>query len=159
MNDQASTHPLPALTSDPAAPMTVQVTARLVAGTWMWILPVTAPAGTRRGSRYTVTVDGTPAGAQVVFNIDGHAALRADPAHRDRTALLTLTAVRAPARPGIPADLATALAAAGADLDLLPAAEARQILLMIREAATAEIRDARIADAVATATAYGDSDV
>lgn len=154
MNDPAQTPTTPVLATDPAFPTSVQATARRIAGTWMWILPVAAPAGARRGTRYRVTVDGAPAGTQVVFNIDGHAALRADPAYGDRAALVTLTAVRAPARPGIPADLAAALEDAGTDLDLLPDAQARQILLMIREAATAEIRAARIADAVATLAAY-----
>ncbi|MEU1516252.1 GGDEF domain-containing protein [Streptomyces sp. NPDC005811] len=126
----------------------------------MLLLPCTGPAGLR-GKRLRVTHPDGRARTAVAVSMRGQAAISipdepptALPAGAPGIAL-TLQPIRERADRGVPDDLAAALDRADLDWAVLPGHEQAQMLHLITESATTDIRTARITatiDAVATRT-------
>ncbi|KIZ15375.1 hypothetical protein [Streptomyces natalensis] len=141
----------------PTGTETLHVLARPVgAGArGMLLLPCTGPAGLR-GKRLRVTFPDGTAHTAVVVSLRGQAAIPHETAEIEGSGIpLTLQPVRDRSARGIPHDLAAALVRAGLDWTVLPAHEQAQMLHLISESATGDIRTARITavvDAVATRT-------
>ncbi|MEV6840022.1 hypothetical protein AB0N17_36960 [Streptomyces sp. NPDC051133] len=146
----------------PAGVETLHVLARpLGAGTRsMLLLPCAGPAGLR-GKRLRVTFPDGRGRTAVAVSVHGQAAISV-PAETTATIApdgpgipLALQPIRERAAHGVPDDLAAALERAELDWSVLPAHEQAQMLHLITESATADIRTARITaviDAVATRT-------
>ncbi len=140
---------------DPPARVAVPVV--LISGQRLLLLPMRAPVGPFRGRRYRVTDHNGHAHVRLVLVVSGRAALRAPaglPAAA-RSVTVTIEALRPTRRRGLPCDLSTALASAGADLDQLTEAARDQLLQMVGESSTIEIRAARIQAAVDAVLASG----
>ncbi|MFJ9908941.1 hypothetical protein ACIRVK_39930 [Streptomyces sp. NPDC101152] len=146
----------------PAGPETLHVLARpLSAGTRsMLLLPCAGPTGLR-GKRLRVTFPDGRGRTAVAVSVRGQAAISV-PAETTATIAphgpgipLALQPIRERAAHGVPDDLTAALERAEPDWSVLPAHEQAQMLHLITESATADIRTARITaviDAVATRT-------
>lgn len=121
------------------------------------MLPLRAPAGRSRGQRLRVAIGDAPAAVQVAFAVAGHLALRLDRAEAPADGCVAVTVQILPPRRArrIPADLASALAAANVDLADLPDHEVAQLLLLIAESASSDVRAARIAAAIAARSHHG----
>lgn len=121
----------------------------------MLLLPCTGPAGLR-GKRLRVTFPNGVARTAVAVSLHGQAAIPHETAETTGPGIpLTLQPVREKSARGVPDDLAAALEKAGLDWSVLPAHEQAQMLHLITESATDDIRAARITaviDAVATRT-------
>ncbi|MFE4054922.1 hypothetical protein ACFXP3_01210 [Streptomyces sp. NPDC059096] len=144
----------------PAGTETLHVLARPL-GTGvrsMLLLPCAGPAGLR-GKRLRVTYPDGHARTAVAVSVRGQAAIPDEtvatvPPDAPGIAL-TLQPIRERAARGVPDDLAAALERAELDWSALPAHEQAQMLHLITESATDDIRTARITaaiDAVATRT-------
>ncbi|MGJ5751537.1 GGDEF domain-containing protein [Streptomyces puniciscabiei] len=124
----------------------------------MLLLPCAGPAGLR-GKRLRVTFTDGTARTAVAVSLHGQAAVPHETAATDTIEgpgiPLTLQPVREKSARGVPDDLAAALEKAQLDWSVLPAHEQAQMLHLIIESASADIRTARITaviDAVATRT-------
>ncbi|MEV6674341.1 GGDEF domain-containing protein [Streptomyces sp. NPDC051162] len=121
----------------------------------MLVLPCTGPAGLR-GKRLRVTFPDGTTRTVVAISLHGQAAISHETAAMEGPGIpLTLQPVREKSARGVPDDLAAALEKAGLDWSALPAHEQAQMLHLITESATDDIRVARITaviDAVATRT-------
>lgn len=127
----------------------------------MLLLPCIGPAG-QRGMRLRVTAPDGAARTTVVLPLQGQAAVPRQIAETSESAAaeqpgipLLLEPIRNRTARGVPEDLAASLERAGLDWSVLPSHEQVQMLHLITESATAEIRTARITavlDAVATRT-------
>lgn len=138
----------------------VAASARLtsVRGQRMLLLPFTAPIGRSRGRRFRISLDGRRARTAVVLAVGGQAAVKA-PAElgsHDRTVPVRITALAPRRRRRVPADLEQALARAGASLENLTEAQVEQLLLMVTESSSGQIRAQRVTAAVQAALAAGD---
>ncbi|MFC4468923.1 hypothetical protein ACFPH6_31105 [Streptomyces xiangluensis] len=144
----------------PAGTETLHVLARPLgtgAGS-MLLLPCVGPVGLR-GKRLRVTFPDGHVRTAVAVSVRGQAAIpdeRAATIPPDAPGMpLTLQPIRDRAARGVPEDLAAALERAELEWSVLPAHEQAQMLHLITESATADIRIARITaviDAVATRT-------
>ncbi|MEV5989514.1 hypothetical protein AB0L85_31960 [Streptomyces sp. NPDC052051] len=144
----------------PTGAETLHVLAR-PAGTrtrGMLLLPCAGPAGLR-GKRLRVTFPDGAARAAVAVSVHGQAAVPHETATTDAIegpgVPLTLQSVREKSTRGVPDDLAAVLEKERLDWSVLPAHEQAQMLHLITESATADIRTARITaviDAVAPRT-------
>lgn len=121
----------------------------------MLLLPCAGPVGLR-GKRLRVTFPDGTARTAVAVSLYGQAALPHETTDPQGPGVpLALRPIRERSARNVPADLATALERAGLDWSILPAHERTQMLHLITESATADIRAARITaviDAVATRT-------
>jgi hypothetical protein len=127
-----------------------------VAGRRLLVLPFAAPVGRSRGRRYEVRLGDGPVRARVVLNVGGRAAL-VPPPEVDLSATdidVQVRALRPQRRRSVPADLRQALSEHGLSLAAVPEAEQVQLLLMIGESATPEVRAARLRAAVQAASAW-----
>lgn len=141
----------------PVAEETLHVLARpaVLAGRPVLLLPCTGPAGLR-GRRFRVTYPHLGARTEVVVSMRGQAAVPVALSDIADTGVpVTLRPIRAAAARSVPDDLAAALDRQSLDWAVLPAHEQAQMLHLITESATPDIRAARITaviDAVATRT-------
>ncbi|MFI0818577.1 GGDEF domain-containing protein [Streptomyces sp. NPDC021098] len=139
----------------PVGTETLHVLARPAgAGTrGMLLLPCTGPVGLR-GKRLRVTFSDGTARTGVAVSLRGQAGIPHDTAGLKGPGIpLVLQPIREKSVRGVPDDLATTLERAGLDWSVLPAHEQAQMLHLITESATSDIRTARITaviDAVAT---------
>ncbi|UQA93710.1 nucleotidyl cyclase domain-containing protein [Streptomyces halobius] len=124
----------------------------------MLLLPCTGPVGLR-GKRLRVTFPDGTAHTAVAVSLHGQAAIpheTPEAAEAEWPGIpLTLQPIRDRIGRSVPDDLAAALERASLDWSVLPAHEQAQMLHLISESATADIRTARITaviDAVATRT-------
>ena len=117
-----------------------------VAGRRLLTLPFRAPVGASRGRRYLVRFDHELQPQQrVVFSLAGVAALAAPAGLEPGTNIqvwLRALAVRRDRR--LPTDLTKLLSAEGLQAEAVPNAELAQLIAMINESATPEIRSARL---------------
>ncbi|WP_067479474.1 hypothetical protein [Actinomadura hibisca] len=151
---------LPRLPADGGDPVHLTARPTTINGQPVLLLPMAGPTGHRgRRARLTIPTTGTTAdtaaGTTVtctVISIDGQAAI---PTPSDLPGLLvgdlpvTLAMPRPRSVAALPTDLRQALAAEQLDWGRVPAHEQNQLLHMIRESATPQIRAARIADVLA----------
>ncbi|WP_432045998.1 hypothetical protein [Streptomyces asiaticus] len=139
----------------PVGAETLHVLARPVSarGRGMLLLPCTGPIGLR-GKRLRVTFPDGTARTGVAISLHGQAGIPHETTGMKGPGVpLVLQTVREKSARGIPNDLAAALERTGLDWSALPAHERAQMLHLISESATADIRTARITaviDAVAT---------
>ncbi|MER5210968.1 GGDEF domain-containing protein [Streptomyces sp. NPDC002838] len=145
-----------ALMALPTGAETLHVLARPTdTGARMLLLPCTGPVGLR-GKRLRVTFPDGTARTAVAVSLHGQAAIPHDTAAMEGPGIpLTLQPVREKSARGVPDDLAAALERARLDWSVLPAHEQAQMLHLITESASDDIRTDRITaviDAVATRT-------
>ncbi|WP_367140960.1 MULTISPECIES: hypothetical protein [Streptomyces] len=146
------------LLSLPTGAETLHVLARPARTGSMLLLPCTGPAGLR-GKRLRVTLPDGTARTAVAVSLHGQAAISheaTETVEREGPGIpLVLQPVREKSARGVPDDLAAALEKTGLIWSVLPAHEQSQMLHLITESATGDIRAARITaviDAVATRT-------
>lgn len=118
-----------------------------VGGHRLLVLPVAAPVGVSRGRRYLVVIgdDGAPH-QRVVLSVAGRAAV-VPPDDLPTTVTqvtLRLRALPPRRRPRVPADLRDLLAADGLRVNAVPEPERTQLIRMINESATPQVRAARL---------------
>ncbi|MFD8912763.1 hypothetical protein [Streptomyces sp. NPDC059575] len=112
------------------------------------LLPCRGPAG-QRGTRLRVTFPTGTSKTVVAYALRGQAAVPYTAVATGVTGVpLTVQAVRDRTPRSVPLDLATALERAGLDWTAVPAHEQAQILQLIKEAGSLEIRAGRITAAV-----------
>lgn len=142
---------LQTLPTDPHQRVRVVGRVRQVAGRTLLMLPLRAPFGSSRGQRLRVAIGDAPTTVRVALVVAGQLALPLDQPAAAANGCVPVTIQPLPRRRtrGIPHDLASALAAAGLDLADLPVHEIDQLLLLIGESASSEVRAARVAAAVA----------
>lgn len=139
----------------------LHVTARCVkrGGRSLLVLPVAAPIGRSRGQLYRISIGGSLPRPRVLFSLGGRAAL----ALPEELGFLAdeidvrLQPVSHSHPEQLPAELGERLRDLGLDAAALPEHELHQLVLMIRESSSKEVRDARIAAAVAAIKARSKS--
>jgi len=145
----------------PAIPVYTEGCLRRLSGHAVVVLDFAAPRGPHRGRRFRVeNHHGTSGCSRVVFNIDGHAALRPPPWAAQQTSgpvKLRLRPLPDRRHHRVPPDLQRALTTADLVLDHITEPELNQILEMIVEAADEQVRADRITVAL-HAIAQADAD-
>ncbi|MFK0142650.1 nucleotidyl cyclase domain-containing protein [Streptomyces murinus] len=147
--DTAAPDPL-ALLPLPAASDVVHVVARpeRIGGRDFLLLPCRGPVG-QRGAHLRVTFPTGSSKAVVAYALRGQAMVPyAAVTDRVSGVPLTVQGVRDRTPRSVPEDLAAALERAGLDWSAVPAHEQAQILHLITEAGTAEVRTGRVTAAV-----------
>ncbi|MEU0741169.1 GGDEF domain-containing protein [Streptomyces sp. NPDC006134] len=153
-SEEAGPDPL-ALLPLPTGPDTLHVVARpgRLGGRGFLLLPCRGPAG-QRGAQLRVTFPTDTAKTVVAYALHGQAAVPYAAGTEGVTGVpLVLQAVRDRRPRSMPEDLADALERAGLDWTTVPSHEQAQILHLVTEAGTPEVRAGRITaavDAVAT---------
>lgn len=148
------------LPSEPDQSVTITAQVRQVQGRPMLVLPMRAPVGASRGQRVRAAIGNRPARTRVALVIGGQLALRPQPDDDLSGSTVPVTVSRARSRRTrrLPADLATALASACADINGMAAHDIDQMVLMVGESATPAVRRARIDAAVAAVLARNHHD-
>lgn len=140
--------PLPELPLDSAIEVTAEAITTDVSGQLLLVLPFRMPEGASQGRRYRLKW-GTTQVVRVVFRLHDRTACRpADPASPGERLTVSVRAVSAKRRRGIPFDVRTALREAEIDLDGLTQPQVQHLLLMVAEARDPAIRAERIRIAV-----------
>lgn len=114
------------------------------------VLPVVAPVGRSRGRRYGLAVGDEPPRPRVILSVGGRAAVVPPPhvcAVGERISVLIAAPRPAHDRP-VPNDLAERLRREGLTLAALPSPKRQQVLVMLSEAASPQVRAARLDAAV-----------
>lgn len=119
------------------------------------MLPFAASIGRSRGRRYRVIIGRERPTTRILLNVGGQAALimPADLEDRNECREVRIKAVHQKVERPLPGDFAVELARHGADIDALPPHERQQMLLMIAESTSKEVRALRIQAAVAAVAA------
>ncbi|MQA60886.1 MAG: hypothetical protein GEU86_05200 [Actinophytocola sp.] len=145
--------PLPELPSDSAIEVTAEAITTDVSGQLLLVLPFRMPEGASRGRRYRLRC-GTVQVVRVIFRLHDRTACRpADTANAGERITVSLRAIPAKRRRGIPTDVQAALRDAELDLEGLSEAQVQHLLLMVTEARDPAIRAERIRIAVQAARA------
>ncbi|MBC9718451.1 GGDEF domain-containing protein [Streptomyces sp. TRM66268-LWL] len=153
--ETAQVAPRASLLSLPAAGSVLHIMANpaVISGRPMLLLPCKGPVGLR-GARVRLTVPQHRPRTSVVVSIHGQAAVLQPSPGGEGPVPAQLEPVRGVQLGDLPADLRAALDAAGLSWDTLPVHERAQMLHLIRESATADIRRARVTAAVSAASAH-----
>lgn len=143
--------PLPALSTDSTVWTETVAAVETVAGRRLLVLPYAAPIGSSRGRRFLVRLDGEPrATLRIVMSLRGAATLGApdDLSDSCRSVGVAIRALPHSRSRRLPRDLADRIAELGLTVDEAPEAELQQLVVMVNESATQEVRQARLADAL-----------
>ncbi len=152
MSDDAAVAQLAPLRYDSDGWCVATATVAEIAGRRLLLIPFAAPVGSSRGRRFVVRLGGESVSHQrTVLSVKGQAAivLPIDLPADTPEVEISLRPVRDARPPSVPTDFAAALAAEDLELTALPEPVRVQLLHMINESATADVRIDRVAAAVA----------
>jgi hypothetical protein len=141
---------LPPLVAEPDRWCLTMAEVRELSGRRMVMLPFTAPVGHLRGRRYRIAVGQGPSRLRLIFNVGGQAVIRVNTSElfNSEAIEVRIQSISKRQRRHIPADFAHALQDQGVSIGVLVDHEREQILNMIGESSTAEVRTGRIEAAV-----------
>lgn len=143
--------PLPALPTDTTTWTNAEASVETVAGQRLLILPFAAPIGSSRGRRFLVRLDDEASATQrIVMSLRRAATLSAPDGlpSKCRTVGVAIRALPQTRSRRLPQDLADRIAELGLTVEEAPEVELQQLVVMVNESATQEVRRARLAAAL-----------